>query len=282
MQTDTKLPDPLVSATSPDRPNYALGVMLDARDFIDEQTYHRARLARALQFALGIGTVAGLEVTHVPEVPASPEVPDGRAEEIMVSAGLAIDGVGRLIEVPRAACITLQRWWNAQSNDALTSAFKSGEGGVVADVFVRFVACGRGRTPAFASGPFDALDATVYSRVRDGYELRLVPRPETPPAPLPQDPWASITGASPADRLASARTAILGMWKTLEQRKDRDVTPASLDRELDWVLLARVVIAAALDAGADRPRRLTTAPQIRNEVRSFVLTTAALARIVGP
>jgi hypothetical protein len=97
MQTETKLSDPLVAKTSPDRPNYALGVMLDAKDFVDEQTYHRARLARALQFLHGAGTVAGLEVVHLPAVEPAPALPDGRAEEIGVEAGLAIDPVGRLI-----------------------------------------------------------------------------------------------------------------------------------------------------------------------------------------
>jgi hypothetical protein len=118
MQTDTQLSDPLASATDPDRPNYALGVMLDAKDFIDEQTYHRARLARALQFLHGTGTVAGLSVGYVaPLPPGSPEAPDGREEEIRVEPGVAIDGIGRLIEVPRAWCLTLPRWWDAQSND---------------------------------------------------------------------------------------------------------------------------------------------------------------------
>jgi hypothetical protein len=281
MQTDTKLPDPLVSATSPDRPNYELGTMLDEKDFVAEQTYHRGRLARALQFLHGIGTVAGLEVTHVPAAAPSPALPDGRAEEISVSAGLAIDGVGRMIEIPRAACITLSRWWDAQSNDSLTSAFKSSEGGVIADVLVRFVACARGHTPAFASGPFDALDASTHARVRDGYELRLIPRPETPPAPLPVDPWAGITGGSVSARLDAARAAILKLWDQIDKRDDRTVTPAALDAKLDWVFLARVMIAAALDTGAARPRRLAAAPTINNNARGFVIGTGALLRIVG-
>ena len=44
----------------------------------------------------------------------------------------------------------------------------------------------RGKTPAFAVGPFDATDAVVPSRLRDEYELRLVPRPHgtvVPPVP---------------------------------------------------------------------------------------------------
>jgi hypothetical protein len=280
MQTDTQLSDPLPTATAPDRPNYALGVMLDADDFTDEQTYHRARLARALQFLQGAGTVAGLSASYVAPLPVhSPEAPDGREEEIRIEPGLAIDAVGRLIEIPRAVCLTLPRWWDAQPNDVLTAALKAS--GVVADLFVRFVACGRGRAPAFASGPFDALDATVYSRIRDGYELRLVPRPEEP-APTPVDPWSEIAGASPADRLTSARNVALGMWKKLGDRHDRDLVPVTLDRELDWLLLARVLIPATADATTGRPKRSATAPTVNNAVRPFVMTAGALLHVVGP
>lgn len=280
MQTDTRLADPLTAVTAPDRPNYALGVMLDATDFVDEQTYHRGRLSRALQVVNGHGTVAGLEVTYAPAVPVgSPDAPAGHSEELRVGAGLAIDGIGRLIEVPRDACITLSRWWDAQTNDALSAALKPARGGVVADVFLRFVACGRGRTPAFASGPFDALDATVYSRVRDGYELRLVPRPEDAP-PTPPDPWAAVTGATPADKLASVKTAVFARWRELALRRDRSVPPATIDPQLDWLLLARIVIAAAADGA--RPRRLPAAPTIDNQVRSFSLPTGALLRLLEP
>jgi hypothetical protein len=282
MQIDTTLTDPLVAATAPDRPNYAFGVMLDAGDFTDEQTYHRARLARALQFLHGTGTVAGLEVAYAAALPAgSPTAPSGQAEEIRVQPGLAIDGIGRLVEIPRAACITLPRWWDAQPSDSLTAAFKAARGGVVADVFVRFVACGRARTPAFASGPFDALDASVFARIRDGYELRLVPRPEDAP-PTPPDPWAAIAGATPAARLASARNVALALWQTIEARADRNVAPVTLGRELDWILLARIVLPATLAAGANRPTRGTAAPTIDNAVRAFVPTAAALLHVVGP
>jgi hypothetical protein len=275
-----KLDDPLASASAPDRPNYAFGVMLDAVDFTDEQTYHRGRLARALQVVNGPGTLAGLAASYSAPVPAGPNnVPPGHAEELQVAPGYAIDGLGRLIEVARPQCITLTRWWDAQVDDAVTAAFKTARNGVVADLFIRFVACGRGRTPAFASGPGDALDATVFSRVRDAFELRLVPRPEDAP-PTPKDPWAAITGASPADRLASARAAVLGYYDALAARPDRDVVPQALDRSLDWLLLARVVFPATLATGAKRPVRGAAAPTIDNTVRAVVLGTGALLRLL--
>lgn len=178
--------DPLTRQPLGERPVYATGMLLDAQDFQDEQTYHRSQLARALGAVAGSGTLAGLRVQHRPETATGPE-------EIQVNAGLAVDRLGRLIELPRPACLRLQRWWDAeaarstllQADYAIPERFVSARAragaalparAVVADVFLRFVACPRGLTPAFASGPFDALNAVSVSRLRDAYELHLVPR----------------------------------------------------------------------------------------------------------
>ena len=72
--------DPLYAGPRPERAAYATGMLLDAQDFIDEQTYHRGRLARALAFLAGGGTLAGLEVTHRP-------ADADQAEEIQVAPG---------------------------------------------------------------------------------------------------------------------------------------------------------------------------------------------------
>jgi hypothetical protein len=277
MKTETTLPDPLATTSAPDRPNYAFGVMLDARDFTDEQTYHRARLARALQAVHGAGTIAGLAVAAAAPTAAT-DLQPAHDEELQVAPGYAVDGLGRLVEIGTRHCISLARWWQALSSDALTGAFRADTGAVVADLFVRFVACGRGRTPAFAYGPADALDATVYARVRDGFELRLALRAE-PVLPVAADPWAAIGGATPADRLASVRAAVLGRYDQLVRRDDRALVPPTLDPSLDWLLLARVSFAAARAAGA-APVRTAAAPTIDNNVRSFVIGTGALARLL--
>ena len=72
--------DPLYAVPQPERAAYATGMLLDVQDFIDEQTYHRGRLARALAFLAGGGTLAGLEVTHRP-------ADAGQPEEIQVAPG---------------------------------------------------------------------------------------------------------------------------------------------------------------------------------------------------
>lgn len=180
--------DPLVAPASegPDRLHYALGMMLDADDFAAEQRYHRGRLARALRYLFGTGTVVGLKVTAEPE--GQPTT------EIRVSAGLAIDPLGRLIELPRAVCLDVQRWFDAVVDDTdlnalLSDASQGHTNPATVDVFARFRVGPRGLTPAFATGPYDALDAVQPSRLRDGVEVSLVIRPDTPAPPAPVPPF---------------------------------------------------------------------------------------------
>ena len=207
--------DPLYGLPDAARPHYATGMLLDAEDFAAEQIYHRNRLARALAFAsgagarrlpedagespgatglLGGGTLAGLRVTVRPAAGTQPE-------EIRVAPGLAVDRLGRLVEVPRPVCLRLQRWFDGElerdggddlrraaqtdlarfastrlSDDIAGGAEPLPARAVIVDVFVRFVTCRQALTPAFASGPFDALDAVETTRLRDAYEVHFVPR----------------------------------------------------------------------------------------------------------
>jgi hypothetical protein len=196
-------PDPLTTPTSPDRVFYAPGILLAADDFQAEQLYHRSRLARVLAYLHGSGTAAGLWV-YREALPTPDPAEDGSSEEadrLVVEPGLAVDRLGRLIEVPRPACLRLNRWFLSQPQDDLF--LNPAANGVIADVFIRFVTCDRGKTPAFAAGPFDALDAVQPARLRDGYELSLRVRQEDAP-PLPLNPWliqaeAPETPSEPGD-----------------------------------------------------------------------------------
>ncbi len=264
--TDTKLTDPLAANPQPERPNYTLGVMLDEKDFVAEQTYHRARLARAMQFATGTGTLVGLAGKHAPAT-------DTPNEEITVAPGIAVDDIGRLIEVPKKMCISLSRWWDAQTTDRLVASFAANA--ITADLFVRFVACGRGRTPAFASGPFDALDATVHGRIVDGAEVKLVVQDAGVAAP--KDPWAEVAATPVAGRIGKLRQLITNA--TLEVAPD-PVVPRTLDPSLHWVFLARVTFPATRAPG-QRPAR-NGAPTVNNDLRPIVVSNAALLRLVAP
>jgi hypothetical protein len=248
-------------------------VLLDDRDLRDEQTYHRTRLARALKYLYGPGTVAGLAVERRPDT--------GETQEIVVRPGLAIDPLGRLIEIPRSACARVAPWWDSLSASQRQAGFHASPGapfsgaGVIVDVFLRFRTCGRGKTPAFASGPFDATDALVPARLRDGYELDLVVRSEPSP-PRPPDVLA-LSAARDAN-LAGFRSTILASWH--EDEADWvDGMPAPLPehatgQDTRALLLARLLVRA--QAGSP-PLRLAAQPvQIDNMLRRFVYATGVL------
>lgn len=257
--------DPLVALPPPERVNYATGVLLDAEDFRDEQTYHRARLAALLRGLAGFGTLSGLRVGR----PA-----DNDAErELTVAAGVAIDRLGRLVEVSTPQCIRLSRWFAAQSTALLRSALQPGPPkAVVVDVFLSARDCARGKTPAFATGPFDALDAVVPARLVESALLEIVPRTEAAPIPAPKNFWPK-SDATDADKLAAVLDSYEqgngAVGETFDPLNEHVVAQNALS-----VLLARVAIPILLadDAGAGvRPQLDLLSPvSVDNSIRPFV------------
>lgn len=297
--------DPLLARPNADRLAYATGMLLDAQDFSDEQTYHRGRLARALAFLAGPGTLAGLRVEHVP---GSAE----QVEEIRVQPGLAVDRLGRLIELPRPACLRLPRWYAAlaavgagsaaaqASYDALAGFVspRFTEAGtalparaLVADVFLRFVACPRGLTPSFAQGPFDALNAVSTARLRDAYELQLIARPGLDDGydGLPLPPGGAALGdatATPGARRDALQDAVLLGWSASGHAggtgEDGGLEPApEHPAELadhSAVFLARVLLPVD---GATPPARTADTPLVDNWGRRFLPPAALFAQFAG-
>lgn len=304
MSAISRLPqaDPLYARPLPDRPAYATGMLLDAQDFADEQTYHRGRLARALAHLAGGGTLAGLRVAWRPEVAAGP---DAHPEEIRVEPGVAVDRLGRLIELPRPACIRLGRWFEAQSADGdavrlaaygdlgrFASARSLATDGalparaLVADVFVRFVACERGYAPSFAAGPFDALDAVATARLRDAWELQLVPRPDLGDGGRTGLPSTSpdLAGvADPAVRRDRLHDAVLdaypasGRAGAVDELEPLAEHPPGIDRSA--VFLARAFVP--LGAGDPPLRDGAVPPRVDNWGRRFLPSLRLLASWIG-
>jgi len=298
--------DPLYAQPRAERPAYATGMLLDAQDFSDEQTYHRGRLALAMAFLAGGGTLAGLKVDHVPQSPT-------QAEEIRVQPGVAVDRLGRLIEVPRPACRGLADWFAdvaaADGGDTLrTSAYDklsrflsarmrdSGPAlparAVVADVFLRFAQCTVGLTPGFAAGPFDALNAVSTSRIRDAYELLMVPRAGLSDVQLglplpPADPALGNPASSPAQRRDAAQDAVLGTFAASGfgsgsgNGGSAGLPPAPEDPpnlDTSAVFIARVLLPVG---AADPPVRTADAPLVDNFARRFLPSVPLLAQWAG-
>ena len=203
-----KARDPLAVRLQPaDRVHYATGMLLDAEDFSAEQTYHRGRLARALTYLHGYGTIAGLRVVIEG---------DPGEEQVVVNPGIALDRLGRVIEVPASSCIRLNRWYEQRSDDDLAQGFHAGA--VIVDVFVTFRECERGKTPALAAGPFDALDAVVASRLRDSFEVELVIRHEGTP-PQPERQWPATGGRRGRRGAGSHPRRLEGRRRRLGERR---------------------------------------------------------------
>lgn len=299
--TDAWTSDPLVQqllalTQRAERPHYEVGVLLDREDFIAEQSYHRGRLARALATLFGHGTVAGLRVRE-PRDPANPGQPrrPNTEREIEIDPGLALDRLGRLIELRSTQCFRIQRWFDwtlANDADALDEAvLGSGANAVLLlDIFVHFVVCQHGATPAFATGPFNATDATVPAREHDAFELSWVLRPAAEAGALPGNTWpafdavnqalAALPTGTAAQQAARERRrseligeAILGAWEPLSADAQRPALgPLTEHPRDDWwdrVLLARVRVPVT--AGAGHPRLdEARALEIDNLVRPFV------------
>jgi hypothetical protein len=273
--------DPLERSGPPERVNYATGVLLQADDFEAEQTYHRGRLAQLTRHLVGFGTLAGLRV-RAPK-------PEDNLLEIRVEPGLAVDRYGRLIEVRTPQCIRLVNWFNAQDGRYLRAATHDAprvslSQAVVVDVFLSAEQCGRGKTPSFASGPFDALDALVAARLAENPNLELVMRMEGNPDP---DGGSGIAGNVPApsnfwpkpsESAATILDAVLGSWDVgFAQNADSSLGPLQehvLGSELSAVLLARVEIPVTLDRGSGSPALpeidFNKAPVVDNSLRPII------------
>lgn len=304
MSIESPAADPLAALPRAERPAYATGMLLDAQDFSDEQAYHRGRLARALVFLAGGGTLAGLRVA--PEAGTA-----SRPEEISVAPGLAVDRLGRLVDIPRPACLRLQRWFDAlagtDGGDTLRQAAydnlarfasprlrDSGVAlparAVVADVYVRFAACKVGLTPSFAAGPFDALNAVSTSRIRDAYELTMRARigldDDYSGLPEPLGSPAVGNGGGNAElqraRRDAAQDALLDGYvratRTTAQGLLEPQAEHPLGLDTSAVFLARVFIPVGV---ADPPTRTAEGPIADNWGRRFLPPAALLAQANG-
>lgn len=273
--------DPLERSVAPERVNYATGVLLQADDFEAEQTYHRGRLAQLTRHLVGFGTLSGLRVV-------APKTEDNLFE-LRVEPGLAVDRHGRLIEVRTPQCIRLVNWFNAQDGRYLRAATHDAPRvslaqAVMVDVFLSAEQCGRGKTPSFATGPFDALDALVAARLAENPNLELVMRMEGNPdpdggpgiagnVPTPRNFWPK-----PSDSAAKILDAVLGSWDVgFAQNADSGLGPLQehvLGSELSAVLLARVEIPVKLDRSGSSSALpeidLTKQPVVDNSARPII------------
>ena len=285
--TDTLNPPPV-----PTRVYYSTGRMLGVEDFQADQDYHRGRLARVLVQLFGTGTVSGLLVqtdgnTNVQQM------------ELQVTPGVAIDRVGRIIEVPSKVCIVLNDWLNQQMQAWQTQitnpvpgqaaipdpnlAIRDGKN-LMCDVFASFVPCTRGSAPCFAAeDDYDATDAFAANRWLDSFAMQLVLRTDINPPLTPVDPWKA-SGALPASG-AALTAANEGNLQNLLLKATSGPAAKAVEYPPNFdntsVFLARLLIAATKGTPGQPPTFDLTQLTIDNSPRLFVYPAALLARLSG-
>jgi hypothetical protein len=250
----------------PLRVNYENGVLLDENDFKDEQTYFRGRLGRALAFLHGSGTVAGLEVTES----------QSQAHVIVVNSGLALDPIGRLLELSVPYCIRAPEWFAGQSQQDLAESYaNSGIERVIVDLFIQFNVCGRGMTPYLGGGNTEGTDAFTYNRLLDGVAFEMEIRTELPADRPTPDPLGGLPAIDPTDPPTPA--------EALEAVKDHKYTLAWDDDILGGTSNNRVLLSRLQLPCTEGPMTYDTNGSIvfDDSVRLLSFTTTELFWLIN-
>jgi hypothetical protein len=267
VEENVAIPDPLLDINGGGlRVAYSTGRMLNTEDFQAEQLYHRGRLAHAVQWLHGPGTVNGLNVTA--------QDSSAGEKELQISPGLAVDRAGRLVEVFFPLCIRLKTWLDAQSASDLSDAFKTADNAIVADLFMGYEQDEQGKTPSFASGDYDNTDAFNANRFLDSFSARLFLRAEATP-PLPADPWAAAFTGATIDLNAIKNALLHGQSGPAQPPGEY---PLGVDPTT--VFLARIKVPATRATPGVKPVfDLNANPAvIDNLSRQFVYPTSLLAQ----
>jgi hypothetical protein len=208
--------------------------------------------------------------------------------EIEVTPGMAIDRVGRMIEVPRTVCIRIQNWLSNQTVSDLNAALHTGN--ILVDVFATFFPCTRGVTPCFATqDDYDATDAFSANRLLDSFAMQLVLRTDAVPA-LPRDPWLPA-GPVPTSAVTSTLTQSLKQSILAANSGASSTAPFAINGappseyppgfDQTSVFLARVSIPAIAGASGQPPTYDLTAITIDNLSRLFLYPASLVARSIG-
>ncbi len=233
--------------------------------------------------AIGSTSLDGL-----PQIPAWTCVGPSQLE-VEVTAGMAVDRVGRMIESANTVCIRIQNWLANQTISDLNSAVHSGN--IVVDVFATFAPCTQGVTPCFATqDDYDATDAFSPNRTLDSFAMQLVLRTDAVDPKLPQDPWLPAgtvpTGAVTAAITQSLKESILSVNAGPAANAPfaaNGLAPAEIPPGLDpsSVFLARIKIPATAGTSGEPPNYNLNTITIDNLSRLFLYPAALVARSIG-
>lgn len=154
----------------PRRNSYFDGKLLVARDFSDEQDYHRGHRQMHNALLHGTGTVCGLKLIEHPSETC-------RRDFVVVEPGLALDCCGQEIVVPKSALVRVADLVRADPD--LQAALDG-----TAHLFIAIERCDAGaeRMPVILPG-CAAEEGGAFGRIAEGYRFALFaaqPRDVTP------------------------------------------------------------------------------------------------------
>ena len=154
------------------RVNYTLGLVLGVDEFQQDQLYHAAGRRSHNRLLHGYGTAWGLAVGGVTE--SDPE--------IRVEPGVAVDPCGREICVPERMCVRVNAWLGRHQDALALAVPPEADGGrrVPVAVVLCHRECPTDTVPVPGEPCRSQDDAMQPSRIRDGFELKLMLRDVAP------------------------------------------------------------------------------------------------------
>jgi hypothetical protein len=156
-QTETPCSATLTSSPSPDkRVRYGLGMLLGVADFEQEQAWFLGQDREHVRTLHGCGVVGGLGVA----------VTDAR---LKVDAGLAIDGLGRVINVCGEQCADLNAWLQVAENRKRIGA----PGAKTLHVVLRYCECATDLQPVPGQPCRTAEESMSATRITASFSLDL-------------------------------------------------------------------------------------------------------------
>lgn len=159
-----------------ERVNYEAGMLLGLEATRAEQNYHRQRVNRLQYWFQGAGTLLGLVVKQVSSVTA--EEGTNQSVRLVVSPGVALDGLGRELLCYEPYCVNLRDWLDAQQNSNesfLHTALNNTQTAIQLFVTIRYQASSSGLQPVMTRKVNAGIDPVQPSRAKDAHLLEIIP-----------------------------------------------------------------------------------------------------------
>ncbi len=143
------------------------GMLLGVADFQTIDAYHRGKQWMHNAWLHRKGVIWGFEVSLSFE-----------QDEIRVSPGLAIDGMGRELHLKQSVCLNLPAWLKTHKDDPalIGNVEESGDGFTLnAHIRIQFRACLARQVPALMEPCEGGGASSAYSRILETVEVELTP-----------------------------------------------------------------------------------------------------------